>query len=136
MAPSDRAKLGKVGLTREEAIEAKAIRDERDLQLNCCQLLQLRGIEYIRPPMNRRSQLPPGWPDFTFAYCGRPCAWEVKVEEGKLRQEQIECLAKLKSSPNRWSVAIIRSTAEAKKFLDDIASHGEDYANTFSPTDG
>ena len=75
---------------REKAME----RSEKEAQKEISQLLSVKGIEFLCPPMHKRSGLPIGWPDLTFAYMPKgsvqaiPVALEVKVWGQKPRPEQ------------------------------------------------
>ena len=118
MSHKDRKQLGKAGMTAMDAIEIKEARDEAELQKWCGQLLTQRGIEFINPPMRKRSQLPPGWPDFTFSYLGKSCAWECKTAEGKLSPDQEDRIKALRARPNFWAVEVITNLAQARDFLE------------------
>ena len=74
--------------------------------------------------MDRRSALPVGWPDFTFAYHGVPVVLEVKVERGRVRPEQEATLTGLPLPPNQWRAAVVRSVAEVKVMLDGTPGGG------------
>lgn len=88
---------------------------EKELQNLICQYLNQRDIFYNWQPMNRRSQLRPGTPDFTFAYNGLPVAIEVKTETGQLSADQIRAMEKMKA--NRWRYYIVHSVTEVRQIL-------------------
>ena len=120
MAKETRKELGKTAMTHEEANAKQDAESERELQNQLCDLLRLRGIEFCRPSMHRRSTIRTGWPDITFCIGGRGCVWEVKTEIGKLTTEQINLANRLMSPPNNWRYEIIRSVRSALNFLDAI----------------
>jgi hypothetical protein len=121
MTPEDRkrygAELGKpsLGLTTKEATVNNENKREKEIQRQIAGLLTLANIPYINPPMNRRSQLPEGWPDFTFATFQRAYAIEVKIAGGKPRPEQEAMHRRLRLSG--WKVAVVTSLEEFKKLL-------------------
>lgn len=85
---------------------------ERKLQSDIRNYLTLHGIEFINPPMNKRSSLPPGWCDFSLAYRGVPVAIEAKTEVGKLEPEQAALHPKLAKAG--WRVIVARSVADVQ----------------------
>lgn len=115
MDPTDRAALGKAGVTTDEALAAAEAKHERELQKQLAQLLDLRDIVFATPRMDKRSTLKVGWPDFTFVIGGKPCAWEAKIRDNKLTSEQQELHTKMRL--NGWTVQVIRNVNEAIEFL-------------------
>lgn len=85
-------------------------KDEKSAQKDIANYLRMRGIEFICPPMNRKSILPEGWPDFTLAFEGKPMAFEVKVWGGKPRPEQLTRHDKMRQ--NGWAVYVVNSVAD------------------------
>jgi hypothetical protein len=118
--PADRKKLGPAGQTAEEAMASFTAKSEKDLQKQICNLLSLRGIVYINPPMHKRSILPPGWPDFTFALAGVPVAIEAKIGKEQPSDEQREMHALL--TRDGWKVRVVRSLEEVRTILNCV--HG------------
>jgi hypothetical protein len=95
-----------------EAREKARTKSEREAQKEIGQFLQISGIEFICPPMNRASALPEGWPDFTFARKGQPMALEVKVggEQPKPHQgARHEAMRR-----NGWKVHVVHGAGEVK----------------------
>ncbi len=95
-----------------EAREKSRQRSEREAQKEILQFLRISGIEFICPPMNRRSTLPEGWPDISFARKGVPTALEVKVWGGKPRPEQSARHDAMRR--NGWRVHVVSGSAEVK----------------------
>jgi hypothetical protein len=130
MTPEDREKYGRsigkpsMGWTSTKAREHAIRQSEKDLQKQIAGYLQMKGVQFINPPMHRRSSLPEGWPDFTFAAEGKPCAVECKVWNEKPRQEQDRRLQQL--AENGWIVSVCRSLQEFIEFFREIKStpHG------------
>jgi hypothetical protein len=106
------------GKTRSDIERELALKAERDLQSEIRQYLELREIIFINPAIFRKSQLPVGWPDFSFAFCGIPILWETKSLQGKLRENQASIVAKLVR--NGWRFRLIRSVEAARNHLRDI----------------
>jgi hypothetical protein len=113
MSASDRAAI-KQRTAEETAMRAEA-KDERTLQEQICCLLRRGEIPYIRPAMFKKSTLPQGWPDFTFAYHGFPIAWECKIGRNKQTKEQAD-LQKLLEW-NGWQYAVVKSLLQAQAIL-------------------
>jgi hypothetical protein len=121
MSNADRASFAaasghpNAGRTAAECDQASADRAEKIAQREIAQYLNMLGIPHINPPMNKRSQLPLGWPDFTFAAQGVPFAVEVKVRGRQPRPEQATMLGKLASAG--WRTAVISGAADLKDFM-------------------
>ena len=116
MSAEDRATHAKAvghpnaGKTSAELREAAIKKDEKSAQKDIANYLRMRGIEFICPPMNRKSILPEGWPDFTLALEGKAMAFEVKVWGGKPRPEQLTRHDKMRG--NGWQVYVVNSVAD------------------------
>lgn len=115
MSASDRKSLGKAGKTSPECRADAMNRSERELQREIAEYLRMRGIEFINPPMNRRSTLPVGWPDFTFAHNGVPVAVEVKVWGETPRQDQKARHEAMRG--NGWRVYVVSSLLDLREVL-------------------
>lgn len=105
-------------VTASEARDRAAIRDEKTIQQQIATDLRRRGIEFINPPMHKRSMLPSGWPDFTLAINGAAVAWECKVWGEKPDAHQLERHAAM--SRNGWRVRTIYSLADAQAHLREL----------------
>lgn len=112
MSPEDRKKLGKAGVTAEEAQASFVAKNERELQSQIASLLRRNRIWTQRDPMHKRRTGTPGTPDFLFAVNGRAIAWEVKFGGGKLRPDQIA--AKVAMEANGWNWDCIESLSQAQ----------------------
>ena len=94
MSPRDREEISRAagsanaGRTASECEEIQINRREKEAQKEISQFLRISGIEFICPPMNRRSALPEGWPDMTFARNGVAIALEVKTNGNTARKSQ------------------------------------------------
>ena len=114
--------MGKAGMTAEEAFSKFTAKNERQLQSQIVNLLRLKGIEVCWHRTDKKSAATIGWPDLTFSidlgkYCPVPCAWEIKLPEGKLSEEQEKMAIRLQTPPNNWYYRVIRSVDEALKEL-------------------
>jgi len=121
MSAEDRAKLGKAGMTADEANDAYEAGKEKELQSDIANLFRLRGIEFIAPPFNRKSQLPEGWPDFTFSYLGFACALEAKTGKAKARPGQMRRMVSMAQRPNCWICRVVRSLDDVRDFLSYVS---------------
>jgi hypothetical protein len=115
MKPEDRKALGDAGRTVAEVVADHDPKAEIALQGEIAQYLRINEIEFIWPDPRKKSRLPIGWPDFTFAFHGVPMALEVKTPIGVVRPEQIEMHAKMQA--NGWRVHVVRSLPEVQAVL-------------------
>lgn len=107
---------------------------EKTIQGEIAQYLRLHEIQYIKPDMRKKSPLPKGWPDLTFAYRGVPLALEAKILGEKPREDQAEMHEKLRA--NGWRVETINGVADIQRIMReiDIIHDGENGIKTFSYT--
>lgn len=103
--------------TAEEKSATAEDKSEKELQDQVTALLRRREIPFIHASMMKRSTLPIGWPDYSFARRGVPMCFECKTERGKLTKEQEVMHRRLKSQG--WVVLVIRSLKEAQDALED-----------------
>lgn len=115
MNPSDRFLMGKKARTMPEIEKAIDAKSEKQLQGLISQYLRQKGIEFICPPMNKRSALPIGWPDFTFSYRGTPFLFECKVGANKQSEEQCEMEYKLRQ--DGWRYFVITELEQVRTIL-------------------
>lgn len=116
IAPEHRKELGI--LTAQEAEIKNETQAERDLQNSIRQYLNQREIDYINPPMNKKSTLPLGWPDFTLVFKGVPLTFECKVQG---RKQSIEQNNRERSMlRNGWRYIVITSLADLKSVFTAI----------------
>jgi hypothetical protein len=113
VAPEDRAKLGRAGMTRAEAFAKFTVDTERKLHHLIDSYLRQRGIEPIRSRMDKRSTINVGAPDFMFAYRGKAIAMEVKLPGEKLTKEQESMRAIMTSPVNGWHYCVVHDVDEA-----------------------
>lgn len=129
MSPEDRVRYGHVkaveiaggavlAQTSKETLTKGEEEAERTFQKQVVQYLNLLGVEHINPPMNRKSILPEGWPDFTLAYKGVPVALECKTATNRVRPEQNKRIEALRA--NGWRAEVVRSLDEVKEILRSI----------------
>jgi hypothetical protein len=123
MAKEDRVALGRAGRTAAESLALAEANTEAELQDQICAMLRRRETVFIRPAMFKRSSLPVGWPDFTFAYCGVPIAWECKSARGLPSEEQLRMHAQMTACG--WRVTVIRELREAVQILNSIGSQSQ-----------
>lgn len=128
MSPEDRRRCGPAGLTAGEAAARAEERAETQLQEEIATYLRLREIEYIKTDPRKRSPLPGGWPDFTFAYRGVPCALEVKTPAGAKRDTDHEREQRRRHDAmkrNGWLVLIVTGLDQVKHLLHSIDAEEE-----------
>lgn len=115
MDKKDRAALGKKGRTTEE-IDAKILfKRETEFQGQIRNLLNQNGIEFINPPMNKKSGLPIGWPDFTCCINGHAVGIEAKIPGEKPRPTQDLCHEKMKK--NGWKIHVVTSLDQVREII-------------------
>ena len=135
LSPQDREEISRMagnpnaGRTAQECQKIAQDRAEKDAQKEISQFLRISGIEFVNPPMNRKSAMPEGWPDFTFARKGLPFGLEVKVRDRKPRSEQSARHEAMKR--NGWLVYVVSGAAEVKDIF-----RAMDAQNTINPLDG
>jgi len=117
MRPEDRPK-GVAGMLPHEVRALAVEKAEKELQREIARYLSLLGIPMINPPMHKRSMLPKGWPDFTFAHRGIPVAWECKAVGGALRPDQARLRDQMQA--HGWQWRLIRDCGDAKVHLHEI----------------
>jgi hypothetical protein len=93
---------------QEESDTRAGYEYERELQRLCEGSLAQKEIWFHH--LSTRARESTGMPDLLFVLSGRPCAVELKSRTGKLRKEQREVMARMKS--NGWEVYLIRSWEE------------------------
>lgn len=118
MDPKDRKIIHQK--TAAETVSDAIAKSEKELQEQIASLLRRKSIPYIRAAMFKRSSLPVGWPDFTFAFFGIPLGWECKTESGELSIEQKRAHWALQACG--WRIEVIRSLSQAQVSLSGIAS--------------
>lgn len=118
MKPEDRPK-GKIGMTTEDATAKAEVKKERELHRMISDYLGMRGVQWvIHQPMNKRSQLAPGTPDFLFCYRGQAIAIEAKTATGKLSDEQENAFIKM--GWDGWTCRKAHSIGDVKDVMDEI----------------
>ena len=111
------------GRTAQECREIASDRAEKDAQKEISQFLRVSGIWFVNPPMNRKSALPTGAPDFLFSRKQTAMALEVKTNGNKPRPEQSACHEDMRR--NGWLVYVVSGAAEVKdifRAMDDAAN--------------
>lgn len=90
--------------------------EEDKLQADIRCWLTANSVEFINPPMWKRSELPEHWPDFTFVHACKPFGIEAKTAKGKLSKGQVQKHVSMRA--NGWNVHVVRSFPE---FLEVIS---------------
>jgi hypothetical protein len=116
MTPTDRKREGVV--TASEAAAKAEAKAERELQSEIANYLRQHDLQFINPPMHKRSMLPKGWGDFTFVYRSVPIILEAKTCVGKLSSDQQKLHPKLRA--NGWRVMIARGVADVQAVFREI----------------
>ena len=115
MSVESRKPLGRAGLTTAECDERQIKQAEKLLQEQIRGLLNTQDIDNINPPMHKKSEMPLGWPDHTFAYRGVPVAIECKVVGQKPKPHQAERMESMRR--NGWTVIVAYDVTDAQKLL-------------------
>jgi hypothetical protein len=111
MPESERKKLGKAGLTKEEAAAKYSGGTERQLQEDIAAWLDLEKIYYESDRMDRKTSGKKGRADFRICAGGRWLSLEAKTGDAKLTDEQETQSERLIRSGGAF--AVVRSLAEA-----------------------
>lgn len=112
---------GVSGMLASEIHANNVVKAEKALQKDISRLLKLKQIPFINPPMNKRSMLPIGWPDYTIILPnGITIFWEAKAVGGALRPEQVKMRDALTFLGHQWR--LIRYLGEAQAHLREIGS--------------
>jgi hypothetical protein len=90
MDARDRKALGRNGMTSEECCTRADYREEIEMHNQYIGFLfRMRLRQYIHASPNKRSPLPPGWPDFTvFGPGAKVLLIEFKTATGTLSKDQ------------------------------------------------
>jgi hypothetical protein len=124
MDPETRKAAGKLAMGAAECRSAACDKAEKELQKDIRNLLSLRGLPFINPPMHRKSALPLGWPDFSiFLDNGATVFWEVKVGRNNLDPDQCKVRDSLLKRGHHWR--LIRSLFECQEHLREIGGTRE-----------
>jgi hypothetical protein len=101
------------GWTSTETREKAKQRDEKALQKQIADFLRINRVEFVCPPMNKRSSLPVGWPDFTLCYQGTPLAFECKAWGERPRPEQNQRIQAMRD--NGWVVLVVHQLQDVQE---------------------
>jgi hypothetical protein len=100
---------------REAAVKRLSVKQdmelEREMHVTYAGLLTVNDIHFIHAPFGRKSQLPPGWPDFTFTLHNRWGMVEFKTQEGTLTESQQRMIPALRLAGCK--VLVTESVSEA-----------------------
>lgn len=115
MSAADRAKLGKAGVTMREASAKYISREEKRLQQEMQGWLTIKGIVVGRQRMDKKSNMPLGWPDLVFCIKGEAFAIEVKLSGRMPEPDQEHMLRRMKE--NGWRVGVVHSLDELREIV-------------------
>lgn len=118
MTPEDRKRLG-VLTNPEKGVEVAA-KNEKKLQGEVANYLNLHGLWFDQDAMHRRRFGSLGAPDFQFPYKGQGgvnfyVAWECKTDSGKLSAVQYSVRVQVEAQGGQWR--LIRSLQECQDHL-------------------
>lgn len=89
MTAEARKEYGKAGLTAEECVAKQDYRAEVAIHNQYKSFLHRRHLLYLYASPNKRSPLPPGWPDFSvFGPMEKTLFIEFKTLAGNLSEDQ------------------------------------------------
>lgn len=88
---------------------------EKELQAQIAALLRRNDIWFAWSRSDKRTRNVVGTPDFLFVLEEKPFAWEVKIGNNKLSEEQAKTADKM--ILNGWRHRVIRNYAEALEIL-------------------
>jgi hypothetical protein len=98
LSEDERKKLGPAGITRAEALAKYRAGQEKQLQDDVTQWLNLHEIYFESDRMDKRTSGKKGRPDFRCCVKGHWISFECKTEAGTLSKEQAEQAARLRKS--------------------------------------
>jgi hypothetical protein len=105
MPREERAKLGKAGITQEQAEAKFRAGKEKDLQRLIATYLRLNEFYYVTPRMDKRSTLRRGAPDFIICIHGHFLCIEAKACKGTLSDMQSLHLVEVTKCGGTYCVA-------------------------------
>ena len=117
LPPEERRKLGRVGLTSEEAQASYVARSERELQRDVAQWLNKREFYFTNPRPDKKTTLAKGAPDFIAAVDSKFVAIETKciATKGKLRPEQEDTMRRVTNKQSKGIYLVIHSIQELEQ---------------------
>jgi hypothetical protein len=114
MSPADRRAYGKAGWTAEECQQRVDNRLEGKLHAEFCGFLRRHEFDLVVHADTRgRSQLPPGWPDFSIYKAAKVLFIEFKVNRNTLSDVQKLRIARLLEEG--FTVKVLRDLTDAMK---------------------
>jgi hypothetical protein len=115
MSKADRVRLGKAGLTGQEASRKAAVRAERDEHNLLANWLRLHDLWFWHARTDRRTGSTVGTPDFLIIVHGRCLPIELKVGSNTLSPAQVDVKEHLERTGT--IVAIAHSATEAIEYI-------------------
>jgi hypothetical protein len=135
MIPEDRERyalsLGKpsMGWTSAQAVAKSVLKREKEIQRDIANFLKQEKKLFINPPMNKRSTLPSGWPDFTFSVNGRFVGVEVKIPGAVPDPHQLECHKELRLDGNL--VFVVTSLEQFRAIFSSLSNKKPDASKNY-----
>ncbi len=103
-------------------LDAKPAKLERDLQRLCEQELSRRGIWFLHLSPKAREKI--GTPDLLFAINGKALAIELKIDGGKVTEDQTRNHAEMRA--NGWTVEVCWSFEQFRAVIDTTTKAAKD----------
>lgn len=122
MSPADRKRLGKAGMTSDEAQAQIEARSERELQRQINNLLCLHDFIFNWSRSDKRTTCKLGWPDYTVFHGSKVLFMEIKFGKGKLSPEQTALHARL--ATQGFQVHIVTTFNQAHQLITEALSGG------------
>jgi hypothetical protein len=120
MDPLDRKRLGRMGMTSEEAQKRFAAGQESKLQSLITNYLLLKGIYFESDRMDKRTSGRKGRPDFRCCFNGYFVALECKADGETLTEAQAKEANKIRANGGKYAVCYtLQDAIQALNFLDD-----------------
>jgi hypothetical protein len=120
MPPEERKRLGRMGMTNEEARARFVSGQEHKLQALIHNYLQLKGIYYESDRMDKRTSGKKGRPDFRCCFNGYFVALEAKADGETLTAEQAREANRIRANGGKYAVCYtLQDAIQALNFLDD-----------------
>jgi uncharacterized protein YfiM (DUF2279 family) len=105
LPPAERKRLGRAGMTRQEAATKYAAGQEKELKKDVVNEIYRRGGWLFEQPMSKRTRGRPGVPDIIACYRGLFLAVELKAAGGTMTQEQGQEAVAIRKASGRFVLA-------------------------------
>jgi hypothetical protein len=118
MDPEDRKRLGRMGMTRDEAQQRFKSGQENKLHALIQNYLSMKGIYFRHDRMDKRTTCRKGTPDFACCYNGYAIFLECKADGETLTEEQVREANRIRANGGKFCV--VYSLSDAIRVLNTL----------------